>query len=179
MPFLEISLQLLSCNKDSFLVEYRSEEGCKSKPAILIILGTFSTFLSILIGIAVLFFLRCFAFNEPNPLKRNYSNTQLASLLLIYLIVFLCFLASTNQLSYFCGIAGGILLILNLLFNPPFKNPTLSKIYTFSVCFFTVSSIIIYLWTYTSIMIGYEVLNVILFISSLLYFGICSWQSIQ
>lgn len=124
----------------------------------------------------MLLFLRCFAFNELNPLKRNYSNLQLASLIFTYTIIFICFLSSTNVFSYLCGIIGGTLLILNLITNPPLKNPILNNIYTFSVCFYTIISIVICLWTYTSIMDSNEVIFILFLLSTLLYFGVHHWM---
>jgi len=73
VPFTEINLQFLSCNEDSFFSEYSTEEGCKSKPIILLVLGSLGTFLAIVIGFVVLLSLRCYAFNDPNKLKRNYT----------------------------------------------------------------------------------------------------------
>jgi len=97
----------------------------------------------------------------------------------MYAILFVSFLSSPNVFSYFCGIIGGALLILNLTINPPLNNPILNNIYTFSACSYTIISIVVCLWTYTSIMDSNEVIFILFLLSSLLYFGVHQWMQIQ
>ena len=73
IPFLEINMQFLACSTSSFITTYKDHKGCKSKSVALVIFGALGVILSFFIGILVIFFLRNYAFNDPNPLKRNYT----------------------------------------------------------------------------------------------------------
>lgn len=67
---------MLSCNVNSFLTDYKTEEDCKNKPIYYIILGGLGSTLSVITGFIVLYFFRNYQFNETNLLKRVFSYLQ-------------------------------------------------------------------------------------------------------
>lgn len=172
-------MQFLACSTSSFITTYKDHKGCKSKSVALVIFGALGVILSFFIGILVIFFLRNYAFNDPNPLKRNYTFLQFISLIFQIAIIMTFFLGTIDLSSYILGIISGSLLFLDLLLNPPLKNRILSGTYSTCVCVYTVMATILTIWLYTDFMVGYEVLFASLLISVLFYVGIRSWQNYQ
>jgi len=96
----------------------------------------------------------------------------------MYIVMFISFISNTYQTNYAFGIVCGSLLLFDLFFNQPLKHPTLNMIYTMCACLYTVGVSVTTIWNFSDVMIGYEVLNSVLLISMLLYFGIRIWQEV-
>ncbi|KAL4484520.1 hypothetical protein ABPG74_019697 [Tetrahymena malaccensis] len=144
-PFTEVGLGMLSCNENAFLQAYRNKGNCSHKPQIWNILGSLAVVLSVTTNILISFFFRNYEFCESNLLKRKFANLQIPITFSFFFLQMIYYLGEIlpSYFKYIIAQVMGILMILDIFLNYPYRDQIISIFYIIGTSFFWVSHTIL------------------------------------
>ncbi|KAL4485784.1 hypothetical protein ABPG72_012324 [Tetrahymena utriculariae] len=158
IPFAEISISMLSCNQNAFLVEFRLQ-NCEKKSVVLIAFASIGLSLSIFTGIMIMFIFRNYEFFEKNLLKRKFNKW--------------------DSVNYIASQLVGVILYADLIINYPFRDSMISKLYIVGCNYFYVSVTIICIWNYDETIYDTDLFYSMAFIMMLFSYFIYNIQNYQ
>ncbi|EAR87550.2 transmembrane protein, putative (macronuclear) [Tetrahymena thermophila SB210] len=179
IPFAEINISLLSCNQNSFLVEFRLQ-NCEKKSLALIIFASIGLALSIFTGIMIMFFFRNYEFFETNLLKRKFNKWQIPQLFSMFVFLYIYYISlAKGSINYIASQIVGVILYADLIINYPFRNSMISKLYIIGCNYFYVSVTVICVWNYDYTIYDTDLFYFMAFLMMLLSYFIYNIQNYQ
>ncbi|KAL4466084.1 hypothetical protein ABPG74_004321 [Tetrahymena malaccensis] len=179
IPFVEINISMLSCNQNSFLVEYRLQ-NCEKKSIALIVFASIGLSLSIFTGIMIMFFFRNYEFFEKNLLKRKFNKWQIPQLFSMFVFLYIYYISLTKgSVNYIASQIVGVILYVDLLINYPFRDSMITKLYIIGCNYFYVSVTVILIWNYDYNIYDTDLFYFMAFLMMLLSYFIYNIQNYQ
>ena len=153
VPFAEIHSGIIVCSRNSFLVNYRTED-CSTKPAYFFVLGSLGLLFTFLTGAVLMYFYVNYEFLEKNYLKRQFQPNQFLQLLARTLLIFLYYLDIPNIIvvKHIVSHLLGFTSCYDFLRHLPFRDQFICTFYGYVTFIYEYSIILFSFWELTSIL---------------------------